>query len=102
MFNYSLVLSTKALNDTRKALAWYDDISINIKLQFIDELDVFYDRIEKNPERYGYFKPLIHLRRAKLKQFPYYILYTINVDIIRIAGVVHTSRSPRFVRRRYR
>jgi plasmid stabilization system protein ParE len=40
------------------------------------------------------------VRRLLLKRFPFSILYTVGVDVVRILALMHQSRGPEFVARR--
>lgn len=101
MADYTLIISKKALEDLRNALAWYSDKSDSAQAGFINEMDLYYKQIIKNPERYGYVRFSKQLRRASFKKFPFFILYQIENEKIRIAGLIHTSRSYQFISNRY-
>lgn len=101
MTNYKLSLSKLAVKDVDNAILWYKEQQSGLESKFLDELREHYKRILEYPENYGFYSFILHLRHLKLKRFPYYIFYRIDGKTIRIAGIIHSSRSPDFIRRRY-
>lgn len=101
MTNYELALSELAVEDVNDIILWYKEQQPGLEYKFLEELRSNYRRVLTHPEMYGFYRVAISLRHIRMKRFPYYILYAIDGDIIRIAGIVHTARSPQFVRRRY-
>lgn len=85
--------SDEAYLDIEDIILWYESIRKGISEDFELCLDVGIDEIIKNPDsfqiRYDYVKIQF------IKRFPYGIHYYIfNDNIIRIIGVIHSSRSP--------
>ena len=52
-------------------------------------------------ERPNYF-PDVHegMRRAMLNKFPYGVFFRIQADVIRVLGIIHLHRDPKYWQRR--
>ena len=52
------------------------------------------EEIAENPKRFTLLDPIRGLRRAKLRKFPYMILYYITAHGVKITCVKHEKRHP--------
>ena len=85
--------SDESFLDIEDAVLWYETIRKGLSIDFELCLETGIDEILKNPnnfqERYSYVR--IHF----IKRFPYGIHFYQSVEnMIRIIGIIHTSRSP--------
>lgn len=90
--NYVVNISSAAQSDLEKIQAWYWSIHPNLGDDFILSARDAIAHIQSHPAAY----PLIHkaFRRIMIRRFPYGIFFRIEGDIIKVSGVLHTSRSP--------
>ena len=81
-------------HDVRKAIGWYTDISTDLGESFRELLDLQFDAIEKRPSNYSF--AFDGVRFAKMKRFPYIVLFQViddNEDVY-VLGVFHGSSNP--------
>ncbi len=82
----------EAEREIEAAFAWYDEQRPGLGREFLNELEVVYERIAAFP--------LIHtnvyrgLRRARLRRFPVGVFYLVTDTEIRVVAVVHFARHP--------
>lgn len=74
--SYRLVEKQEAVLDTIEIVRYYDQINVSLSDRFLEELDLFYDRIIAHPTSY----PVTYkeIRHATLKVLPYQVLYGID------------------------
>jgi plasmid stabilization system protein ParE len=89
---YRLISDRPADRDVEAAHAWYENERPGLGLEFLDELQVTFDRIADGPFRYQTLHSTI--RRARLRRFPYAVFFTVEGDTIVVFAVLHTSRNP--------
>ena len=86
-------LTAEAEDELTEAALWYEDRREGLGIEFLEEAEQVFKKIEKNPRLY----PVVHLdiRRANLRRFPYSIYFVIHQDIAGVLAVHHNSRDPR-------
>src|ERR1017187_5052615 len=86
--------------EAEEAAAWYEDKRTGLGEEFLDELEAVYAKIEEHPHR-----PLrIHLKRhaqhefhqAKLRRFPYKVIYEVMGMNVIVLAVSHMRRKPNY------
>ena len=78
--------------DIRDGKRWYADIAPELGESFRDLVDARFDDIADHPEHFPTaFKDV---RFAKLKRFPYIILFRESEHEIHVLGVFHGSSDP--------
>jgi plasmid stabilization system protein ParE len=94
MKNFSLIISEKAEIQIEQAIFYYDLLSKRVADNFIVELQICFNSIEKNPEMYQIIKN--NFRQAPLKKFPYVVIYSIEkLQKVLVLSIFHTSRNPK-------
>ncbi len=91
--NRSFIIDTEAEADLARAKKWYDDRRDGLGKEFIEEVEVAFQTIQRIP----LVSRLIFkdLRRTLLRRFPYSAFYRVTSDLITVVAVYHTSRDPR-------
>lgn len=87
-------------SDLRAAIGWYGRISANLANQFRAAVDSRFDEIEIQPERFAV--AFDDIRLARVKRFPYLILFRIRREFIQILGIFHAASDPQKWRKRSR
>jgi|ERR1700722_2863859 plasmid stabilization system protein ParE len=84
-----------ATDDLQDSYNWYEERSIGLGEQFIDEVDEYLDLISNNPYQFS-VQFSEKYRFALLKRFPFRIVYNIAEDenLVNVTAVFHTSRDP--------
>jgi len=95
-----IIVTTFAQNDIRNIAIWLTSRQDGLTEQFDAEIHEALRRIQLAPQIYppGSYK----VRRCLLKRFRYHIYFYLAQETIRVVGVVHTSRSPRFIKKTLR
>lgn len=75
----------KASIDLEHIIDWYEQLSPELGLQFLQELELYLVQIIQNPQAY---KPVTKgIRRCLMKRFPYIIYFIEKPDFILVIRV---------------
>lgn len=88
---FKLLVAAEALQDMSEAFNWYEQQHLGLGAEFLDEVNEFFERITKNPDRYQVHR---NQRVAILHRFPYKIVYEVEQDTIVVYAVYHDKRNP--------
>jgi len=93
--SFSIELLPRARKELLDAWDWYEDKWTGLGDRFVREVEKKLQQIEKTPERYAERKK--GFREARIKVFPYLVIYRIQKRkrIIAINSIFHTSRNPK-------
>ena len=80
--------------DINEVLEYYSERSPIAADRFWDELQTRFHEIAGNPERFGFLNQPRGLRRARLKKFPYVIIFYKTAQGAKITCVKHEHRHP--------
>lgn len=89
--NYTLLVKAEAIQDMTEAFNWYERKRTGLGIEFLDEVEQYYDLISKNPEQYQSY---MNQRIAVIHRFPYKIVYEIEGDRIIVYAIYHDKRNP--------
>lgn len=87
-------------SDLENAFDWYESRREGLGSSFAQEVEDALSRIETNPRLYVLVDREEGVRRARLRRFPYSILYLPTSEHIAILAVTHQARKPDSWRRR--
>ncbi|WP_165227050.1 type II toxin-antitoxin system RelE/ParE family toxin [Aquisphaera insulae] len=91
--NLPLIVNPEAEADLADAWAWYENQRAGLGDTLIERVDEVLARLRSMPELYS---PVFHeLRVARVRRFPYIVVYRIDVGQVTVVAVYHTSRNPR-------
>jgi hypothetical protein len=82
-----------------EAFAYYEKLQPVLGSDFLKAVDECIDLIKDNP--YAYQIVLQNVRRIMVHPFPYGLLYTIDNDVVLVAGCVHAHRDPSLWQNRF-
>lgn len=97
---FTLQFSEISREDVREIGLWYRSQVSGLDERFVANLGRSALKIQKNPYSYPICFGVI--RVALLNRFPYRIYYFIEDRLITVIGVIHTKRTPKLIRKRYR
>jgi plasmid stabilization system protein ParE len=70
---YKIEIRPLAAIEIIEAYDWYESAKEGLGMEFLDELEVFYESLNRNPNTYSYYdKPV---RPGKIDRFPYVVVY---------------------------
>ena len=72
-----------------EGFAWYEGKRIGLGVDFLDEVDEYFNKIVKNPEHYQAHQ---NQQIAIMFRLPYKIVFEIEKDIIVVYAVYHDKR----------
>ena len=89
---YKIEIRPLAAIEIIEAYDWYEMQRAGLGIEFLDELEIFYDSMIRNPETYSYYaKPV---REGKVKRFPYTVVYEIFDGAIVVYSVFMAKQNP--------
>lgn len=93
-----LVLLPQALQDLAEAHRWYEGRRVGLGREFLESVQACFDFVCAHPRALA----TVHenYRRAKVRRFPYVVLYEYNGGVATIYAVFHTARDPQKWRER--
>jgi hypothetical protein len=105
--NYGGVLMANPLgfhpmvaDDLAVATDWYDSISIGLGNRFRQAVDSQLDAVELRPQSFAATEGV--MRPARIRRFPYLIVFEMTDTSIEVLGVFHTASERKKWRRRQR
>lgn len=84
--------------EVAEAIRWYSERSTEAPAGFMSELDRGINQIVQAPERWPRY--IGGTQRYRLRRFPFYLVYYVRPESIRIIAVAHVSREPGYWSRR--
>lgn len=75
------------------AAAWYERERAGLGAAFIDAADAVVERMRQTPLIFGPVPRHPTVRRAKVGIFPYWIVFAVTDEAIRIVAVAHQHRA---------
>ena len=89
--NYRLIVKDEAIQDMTEGFVWYEDKRVGLGVEFLDEVDEYFNKISQYPEQYQSHQ---NQRIAIMFRFPYKIVFEIEKEIIVVYAVYHDKRDP--------
>ena len=98
MISLSVELTFEAEIEALHAFLWYETIKKGLGEDFKTSVDLKIKLIQQNPHAYSFIYG--DIRSAKIKTFPYNLLYRVSNAKIQIIAIFHHSRNPKGWRKR--
>lgn len=94
-----VIIRSEAKRDLREAKSWYQNISPELKRDFVRRID---DALTLAKDRPLAFQ-IVHrtFRRVLVHRFPYAVFYHVGDDRIIIVAVLHQARDPELLEQRH-
>jgi len=90
--HYKIELRPLATVEIIEAYDWYELQKEGLGLEFLNELDSFYESLYRNPDTYSYYE--MPVREGKVKRFPYTVVYEVVETSIVIYSVFMAKQDP--------
>lgn len=88
----TLLVKEEAVQDMTEAFSWYEQKRMGLGVEFLDEVEEFFDHITRHPEHYQSYQ---NQRVAVLHRFPFRIVYEVEQEAtIVVYAVYHDKRDP--------
>ncbi len=93
-----VVFTADASDDVEQAWSYFESQRSGLGNQFIARLDEVVGQIGRSPALYAqYYRDT---RCARLRRFPYIVIYRELPHAVEVVAVAHGSRNPSYLRRR--
>jgi ParE toxin of type II toxin-antitoxin system, parDE len=89
---FQIYFQEEAIIDIQDTYYWYESQLKNLGEEFLDELNAVLEKLKTNPQYFGY--SFDEFRDARLKRFPYLIVYKIERNKVYINSIKHIRRKP--------
>lgn len=91
---YKLKIRPLATLEIIEAYDWYESVKEGLGMDFLNELESFYETLHRNPNTYGYYDKAV--RQGKINRFPYVVVYEFFEDtgVIAIYSVFMARQNP--------
>ncbi|MFQ5731488.1 MAG: type II toxin-antitoxin system RelE/ParE family toxin [Planctomycetaceae bacterium] len=94
------ILLPEAKAEALQAGQWYEDRREGLGSRFLTALEETFDNLAADPTRISLLETIQlsgrEIRRARVKKFPYIIVFEAAADEIRVIAISHTSRRPNY------
>ena len=90
--SYTLVVRPEAESDIEEALGWYESQSEGLAADFLQAVEEGLRKIQESPLSYQVVREQI--RRARLRRFPYSLMYRVSEGTVFVLGCFHAKRNP--------
>jgi plasmid stabilization system protein ParE len=80
--------------DINEVLDYYSERSLTAADRFWDELHARFREIADNPRRFAFIHAARGLRRARLRKFPYLVIFYESEQRVKVTCVKHEKRRP--------
>ena len=94
---YKIEVRPLATMEIIEAYDWYELQREQLGLEFLDELDKFFESLLRNPHTYSYYEKPV--REGKVNRFPYTVVYEVVETTINIYSVFMAKQGPSKKRR---
>jgi len=94
-----VIIRSEAKRDLREAKSWYQNISLELKRDFVRRIDDALNLVKERPLAFQ----IVHrtFRRVLVHRFPYALFYHVGDDHIIVIAVLHQARDPELLEQRY-
>ena len=89
---WPVIFTPTARAELIEAQDWYEAEAPGLGGRFRTEVDHAVQRMATNPRQFP--KVLKHLRRARVKKFPYALFFSSGADALLVVACFHGSRDP--------
>jgi toxin ParE1/3/4 len=86
--------------EVNEAISWYEDRKVGLGDDFFEKFSMLLAQVSTTPELYGYWLGSKRIRRAKMKRFPYAVLFELMPGKVRVLCLRHNKRHPSYGIRR--
>jgi toxin ParE1/3/4 len=95
-----VIFRTEALEDVVEAVRWYEERSLGLGEELIDEILLATDRAARNPDLFRIVRIKDEVRRVLTERFPYRIFFSVVGATLYVHAVLHGAQRDRRWRQR--
>ena len=87
---YKLEIRPLAAMEVLEAYDWYELQREGLGIEFLDELEMFYTSMLRNPTSYGFYDKAV--RQGKMNRFPYVVVFEVFDESVVVYSVFMTKQ----------
>lgn len=89
---FTIVLRPLALSDLQEAYNYYSLRKEELGESFLNELQIFLDKLERNPFIFSFINEPI--RQGKIERFPYDVVYEVKDNTVLVYSIFMAKQNP--------
>jgi plasmid stabilization system protein ParE len=89
---YKIEVRSLAAIEIIEAYDWYELQREGLGVEFLNELESFYESLIRNPDAYSFYEEPV--RQGKISRFPYLVVYEVIGSLIVIYSVFMSKPDP--------
>ncbi|MEO6837684.1 MAG: type II toxin-antitoxin system RelE/ParE family toxin [Ginsengibacter sp.] len=89
---YNILFSPEAEDESVKARIWYEEVQQGLGDAFRESLRIKIESLIQNPNNGSFIYKKV--RSARMKKFPFNIIYRVSNFQIQVIAIFHHSRNP--------
>ena len=94
-----IVFHSEAEAEFDDAIAYYEECLAGLGLDFKTRVESAVRQMCEHPERFAFLRKS-DFRAARLKRFPYSVIYLEQPDMVWVAAIAHSRRHPDYWKKR--
>ncbi|MDE3144771.1 MAG: type II toxin-antitoxin system RelE/ParE family toxin [Bacteroidota bacterium] len=91
---YQIIIKEEALEDTREAYNYYENLSEGLGERFLEKLEAAYTSLSLYPTNFGFIDDKKILRDKIVDVFPFTVIYSIKEKNVIIVAVHNCYKHP--------
>jgi plasmid stabilization system protein ParE len=88
-----LIVNPEAEADLADARAWYERQRRGLGDELLECVEEVFHRLRGSPELFG--RAFEELRLARVRRFPYLVVFRVDEDQVTVVAIYHARRDPR-------
>lgn len=97
--SHTLQLRSAVQLDLEDAVIWYEDKQAGLGERFLEQVLEAAARVCERPELY--VEVDTEIRRAPVRRFPYWLIYTFDASTVTVIAVVDSRQDPEYIKLRF-
>ena len=94
MTRSNLRFHPQVVQDLQQAFNWYEEQAEGLGGLFYTEVDARFNDIIRQPDIFGRAFDGLDYRFARLRKFPYLIIFRLSGSTVEVLGIFHTASNP--------
>ncbi|MFN2508368.1 MAG: type II toxin-antitoxin system RelE/ParE family toxin [Chthoniobacterales bacterium] len=95
-----VIFRSEAVEDVLEAAVWYEERSLGLGEELINEILIATDRAAQNPDLFRVVRARGEVRRVLTERFPYRIFFSVIDETLYVHAVLHGAQHDRHWRSR--
>ncbi len=84
----------EAEEELTEAAQWYESKRAGLGVELVMMVERAFDEIREAPEAHPLWRPGRSYRKLVMQRFPYWVMFTVEDDVVEVVAVAHAKRRP--------